>query len=168
MITTLGDEKAILGYMIYRHLDSQLTTEQSFFYEKHRDLYRVIVKLRKAGKVVDCVSIEEEIRDRENEFAFTITNVLDLDRGLLQDKYAEVHFNSHVRSLLIKNRKQEVLETFQEATKLEKIEDPWPAFKRLYEAWNSLESDIEPVEAFSMAANADKLKVVIEKRRSGA
>lgn len=167
MITTLGDEKAILGYMIYRHLDSQLTTEQSFFYEKHRDLYRVIMKLRKAGKVVDCVSIEEEIRDRENEFAFTITNILDLDRGLLQDKYAEVHFNSHVRSLLIKNRKQKILETFQEATKHEKTEDPWPAFKRLYKAWNSLELEVGTVETFSMAANAKDLKEFIEKKRLG-
>lgn len=167
MITTLGDEKAILGYMIYRHLDSSLITEQSFFYEKHRDLYKVIAKLRKAEKVVDCVTIEEEIRDREKEFAFTITDILDLDRGLLQGEYAEIHFNGHVSSLLKKNRKQEILETFQEATKLSEIEDPWPAFKKLYDAWNSLESDIEPVETFSMATNAEDLKEFIEKKRSG-
>ena len=165
MITTLGDEKAILGYMIYRHLASPLITEDTFFYEKHRDLYRIIKELRKAGKVVDAVTIEEEMRGKE--VAFTITDILELDRGLLDGKFTETHFNAHVRSLLTKNRKQEILKTFQEATKLEKIEDPWPAFKRLYETWNTLESDIEPVEAFSLAANAEDLKEFIEKRRAG-
>jgi len=165
MITTLGNERAVLGYMIYRHLDSSLLTEDSFFYEKHRDLYKVIKGLKKDRKVVDCVSIEDEMRGKE--YAFTISDILDLDRGLLQGDYAEIHFSSHVRSILNKNRKQDLLHAFQEATKLEKIEDPWPAFKALYESWNHLESNIEPIENYSLSANSGKLKEVIEKKRSG-
>lgn len=167
MITTKGDEQAILGYMVYRHLESELITEQCFFYEKHRDLYRVITKLKKAGKVVDCVTIEEEIEGKKKKVAFTITDLIDLDRALLQGEYAEIHFKAHVRSLLIKNRKQELLKTFQEATKLEKIEDPWPAFKKLYETWNHLELETGIVDNFSAAANAGGLKDFVEKRRSG-
>ena len=165
--TTLGDERAILGYMIYRHLDSDLLSGQEFFYEKHRDLYGIIKKLKKARKEVDCVTIEEEMRIAEKSLAFTITDIIELDRALLQGEYAEIHFNSHVRSLLKENRKTELLKTFQEATKLEKVEDPWPAFRDLYEAWNHLELETGTVEAFSMASNVDKLREIIEKKRAG-
>ncbi len=167
MITTLGDEKAILGYMIECHLDSQLLSEQDFFYEKHQDLYRIIQKLRKAGKVVDSVTVQEELAGKEKEYCFTIKEMLELSEGLILGKYAEIHFNSHVRSLLKKNRKTELLKTFQEATRLEKIEDPWPAFKKLHDAWNSLELEAGTVETFSMAAHAEDFEEFLEKKRSG-
>lgn len=167
MRITLGDEKAILGYMLYRHLDSPLITEQSFRYDKHRDLYRVIMKLKKAGKVVDCVTIEEEIRGKEKNLGFTLTYLMDLDKALMQGKYAEIHFNDHVHSLLKENRKQETLHTFQKAVELSNTEDPWPEFKKLTEKWSVIELDMKPIEDYSLAANADELKEFIEKRRLG-
>lgn len=165
MRMTLGDEKAILGYMIYRHLDSPSITEQSFRYDKHRDLYRVIMKLKEAGKAVDCVTIEEETRNKEREFGFTLTYLMDLDKGLMQGKYAEIHFNNHVQSLLKENRKQEILQTFQGAVELSNTEDLWPQFKELTEKWSAIELNMKPIEDFSLAANADNLKEFINKRR---
>ncbi len=168
MRTTPGDEKAILGYMVWRHLDSPKITEESFRYDKHRDLYRVIAKLRKENKVVDLITIEEEIRGKEKEYAFTITDVIDLENGLMPPgKYSEIHFNEHLKSLLKEKRKLETLKTFQEAVGLKNVEDPYPEFKALVEKWDAIELDVKPIEDYSLASNADKLKEFIDKIRSG-
>ena len=167
MITTKEEEQAILGYMIYHSLDSPLITEQSFFYEKHKDLYKLIIALRKAGKVVHSVTIQDEIRHSKRKFAFKFMDVENLESGLIGTQFMQTHFNFHVRSLLKKNRQQDLLKTFQKATTYKATEDLWPAFKRLYEAWDSLELESGIIENFTIGSNAKDLEKFLKKKRSG-